>query len=217
MHLCAHQSGSPHCHPHKQQFYTGRVFKLLKSLSTYSAIMSFLLEVFVLWRSLCVCVCPGEKPFLCEADGCGRSFAEYSSLRKHMLIHSGEWDRVYSCTTELSVCFWRGGLVCYRYTYSSRALKRPPLCVCTYTVAAWITSPNWLTVKGKKTSVFCMDSLRIIQAECSSPKSNIYLSVYGSILVTLVKYSHSSDFIFLRSSQFKLRSSTIYLFNHLFI
>ena len=34
---------------------------------------------------------PGEKPFLCEADGCGRSFAEYSSLRKHMLVHSGEW------------------------------------------------------------------------------------------------------------------------------
>ncbi|KAA8583390.1 hypothetical protein FQN60_015936 [Etheostoma spectabile] len=33
---------------------------------------------------------PGEKPFLCEADGCGRSFAEYSSLRKHMLVHSGE-------------------------------------------------------------------------------------------------------------------------------
>lgn len=35
----------------------------------------------------------GEKPFLCEADGCGRSFAEYSSLRKHMLVHSGEWDK----------------------------------------------------------------------------------------------------------------------------
>lgn len=36
------------------------------------------------------CLLPGEKPFLCEADGCGRSFAEYSSLRKHMLVHSGE-------------------------------------------------------------------------------------------------------------------------------
>lgn len=38
------------------------------------------------------CLLPGEKPFLCEADGCGRSFAEYSSLRKHMLVHSGEWE-----------------------------------------------------------------------------------------------------------------------------
>lgn len=32
---------------------------------------------------------PGEKPFLCEAQGCGRSFAEYSSLRKHLVVHSG--------------------------------------------------------------------------------------------------------------------------------
>ena len=39
-----------------------------------------------------MCVFLGEKPFLCEADGCGRSFAEFSSLRKHMLVHSGEWD-----------------------------------------------------------------------------------------------------------------------------
>ncbi|KPP68288.1 zinc finger protein 410-like, partial [Scleropages formosus] len=31
-----------------------------------------------------------EKPFVCEADGCGRSFTEYSSLRKHTLVHSGE-------------------------------------------------------------------------------------------------------------------------------
>nr|XP_033806665.1 zinc finger protein 410 isoform X4 [Geotrypetes seraphini] len=31
----------------------------------------------------------GEKPFLCEVKGCGRSFAEYSSLRKHLVIHSG--------------------------------------------------------------------------------------------------------------------------------
>ncbi|XP_053142198.1 zinc finger protein 410-like [Hemicordylus capensis] len=31
----------------------------------------------------------GEKPFLCEAQGCGRSFAEYSSLRKHLVVHSG--------------------------------------------------------------------------------------------------------------------------------
>ena len=62
-----------------------------------------------MYMYMCVCVCvrggwllPGEKPFLCEADGCGRSFAEYSSLRKHMLVHSGEWDRVYSCTAERS-------------------------------------------------------------------------------------------------------------------
>lgn len=31
----------------------------------------------------------GEKPFICEAQGCGRSFAEYSSLRKHLVVHSG--------------------------------------------------------------------------------------------------------------------------------
>lgn len=35
------------------------------------------------------CLPVGEKPFLCEAQGCGRSFAEYSSLRKHLVVHSG--------------------------------------------------------------------------------------------------------------------------------
>ena len=43
--------------------------------------------------SLFVYALLGEKPFLCEADGCGRSFAENSSLRKHMLVHSGESRR----------------------------------------------------------------------------------------------------------------------------
>uniref|UniRef100_H3BG69 Zinc finger protein 410 n=1 Tax=Latimeria chalumnae TaxID=7897 RepID=H3BG69_LATCH len=38
----------------------------------------------------------GEKPFACEAVGCTRSFAEYSSLRKHMLVHSGE--KPHQCT-----------------------------------------------------------------------------------------------------------------------
>ena len=34
-------------------------------------------------------MCAGERPFVCEMDGCGRRFAEYSSLHKHSLTHSG--------------------------------------------------------------------------------------------------------------------------------
>ena len=32
----------------------------------------------------------GEKPFLCEAEGCGSSFGEYSCLPKHLVFQSGE-------------------------------------------------------------------------------------------------------------------------------
>lgn len=39
----------------------------------------------------------GEKPFLCEAQGCGRSFAEYSSLRKHLVVHSGKRLHLICC------------------------------------------------------------------------------------------------------------------------
>ena len=63
------------------------------------------------------CLLPGEKPFLCEADGCGRSFAEYSSLRKHMLVHSGGWE----FTAVFPSCFvlflkQRCGCCCYRWS-----------------------------------------------------------------------------------------------------
>lgn len=147
MHLCAHQSGSPHCHPHKQQFYTGRVFKLLKSLSTCSAIMSFLLEVFVLWRSLCVCVCVSRR--------------EAFSLRSRWL-----WAilcRVFQSAETHARTFWWVGqsLQLYHWAeclflkgrgisvlqiYLFITCHRIAWCVCAYTIAAWTTSPNWLTV-----------------------------------------------------------------------
>ncbi|CAI9567212.1 unnamed protein product [Staurois parvus] len=45
-----------------------------------------------LWLTvlLMICLLSGEKPFVCEMEGCGRSFAEYSSLRKHQVVHSGK-------------------------------------------------------------------------------------------------------------------------------
>lgn len=32
----------------------------------------------------------GERPYSCPVEGCGRTFTEHSSLRKHKLIHTGE-------------------------------------------------------------------------------------------------------------------------------
>lgn len=32
----------------------------------------------------------GERPYMCTYEGCGRTFTEHSSLRKHKLIHTGE-------------------------------------------------------------------------------------------------------------------------------
>ena len=32
----------------------------------------------------------GERPYTCTHEGCGRTFTEHSSLRKHKLIHTGE-------------------------------------------------------------------------------------------------------------------------------
>lgn len=32
----------------------------------------------------------GERPYSCSVEGCGRTFTEHSSLRKHKLIHTGE-------------------------------------------------------------------------------------------------------------------------------
>lgn len=32
----------------------------------------------------------GERPYSCTYEGCGRTFTEHSSLRKHKLIHTGE-------------------------------------------------------------------------------------------------------------------------------
>uniref|UniRef100_UPI00358F3F93 zinc finger protein 410-like isoform X2 n=1 Tax=Myxine glutinosa TaxID=7769 RepID=UPI00358F3F93 len=32
----------------------------------------------------------GERPYECKIPGCGRSFAEYSSLQKHHVVHSGQ-------------------------------------------------------------------------------------------------------------------------------
>ncbi|XP_016104876.1 zinc finger protein 410-like, partial [Sinocyclocheilus grahami] len=41
-----------------------------------------------------------EKPFLCDVDSCGRSFAEYSSLRKHMLVHSVSGEKPFLCDVD---------------------------------------------------------------------------------------------------------------------
>lgn len=37
----------------------------------------------------------GERPYTCSVEGCGRTFTEHSSLRKHKLIHTGE--KPYAC------------------------------------------------------------------------------------------------------------------------
>lgn len=37
----------------------------------------------------------GERPYTCPVEGCGRTFTEHSSLRKHKLIHTGE--KPYAC------------------------------------------------------------------------------------------------------------------------
>lgn len=36
------------------------------------------------------CCLLGERPYSCPVEGCGRTFTEHSSLRKHKLIHTGE-------------------------------------------------------------------------------------------------------------------------------
>lgn len=38
---------------------------------------------------------PGEKPFLCEFEGCDRRFANSSDRKKHMHVHTS--DKPYLC------------------------------------------------------------------------------------------------------------------------
>lgn len=64
-------------------------FNVLSLIVNFYCYSLTLCMCFFFFLSLLLCVA-GEKPFLCEVDNCGRSFAEYSSLRKHMLVHSGE-------------------------------------------------------------------------------------------------------------------------------
>lgn len=72
--------------------YTGRIQEIWASHWKLGRLMgkeSNRLSVHQNTDSLSHFLSLGEKPFLCEAQGCGRSFAEYSSLRKHLVVHSG--------------------------------------------------------------------------------------------------------------------------------
>ena len=48
-----------------------------------------LIKLFVLSLNV------GERPFICDHEGCIQSFAEHSSLRKHKLTHTGKYLEKY--------------------------------------------------------------------------------------------------------------------------
>lgn len=61
-------------------------------LLAYSHVISSADQIEPIFVIICY---PGEKPFLCEFDGCDRRFANSSDRKKHMHVHTS--DKPYLC------------------------------------------------------------------------------------------------------------------------